>query len=153
MKKKVIFISVIFLLIDQITKIIMLNYLSLGEKKIIINNFFSLNLVYNDGASFSMLSGARWVLIAIAIIFLFMLYKLINKYKKTKLNIVAFSMLFGGLVGNLIDRVIHGHVIDFLDFIVFKYDYPVFNFADTFIVLGVIGIIISTFIGGEKRAN
>ena len=80
MKKKVIIFSIICLLIDQLSKILVLNNLIVGEKNIIINNFFSLNLVYNDGASFSMLSGARWLLIIISIVFAILL--LIKKFSK-----------------------------------------------------------------------
>ena len=67
----------------------------------------------------------------------------IKKIKKLdKFDIIGYSLLTGGIIGNLIDRIIYGYVIDYLDFYIFNYNYPVFNFADISIVIGVIIVII-----------
>ena len=78
--------------------------------------------------------------------------KIIKKEELTKLKIVAFAMLLGGVIGNLFDRLIYGYVIDFLSFFPFGYAFPIFNLADTFIVIGVFLYIIAS-IGGKKHAN
>lgn len=143
MKKKTIFLGGIFLLIDVISKIIIDNYFKLMESKIIIKNFFSLTKVYNYGASWSMLSGKRVLLIVLAIIILVLLYFYQKKFKENSRNLLAFSLVYAGIIGNLLDRIMRGYVIDFLDFNLFGYNYPIFNLADTFIVLGIVLLIIA----------
>ena len=69
------------------------------------------------------------------------LYVYKNK-PKYKLEKIAYSLILGGAIGNFLDRIVYGYVIDFLDFYIFGYNYPIFNLADTFIVLGVLLLII-----------
>ena len=143
MKKKIIFIGVFLLFIDRITKLLIDNCFNLMETRSIIMNFFSVTKVYNDGASWNILSGHRVILIILAIIMLGILMYYQNKFKMNTRNIIAFGMLYSGITGNLIDRIIYGYVIDFLDFTIFNYDFPVFNFADICIVIGVFLLIIA----------
>jgi signal peptidase II len=143
MKKKIIFKSIIFLIIDIISKILIDNFLTLSKSITIIKNFFNITKVYNYGASWSILSGYRFILIIISFAVLFILYNYQQKFKNNKRNIVAFSLLYGGITGNLLNRLFLGYVIDFLDFKIFSYDYPIFNFADAFIVIGTILLIIA----------
>jgi len=138
MKKKIIIFSIFLLLVDIITKYLINIYFNLMETKEIISNFFSITKVYNYGASWNILSGYRIVLIIITIIILIMLFCYQKKFKVNTRNTIAFSLVYSGIVGNLIDRVFHGYVIDFLDFNIFGYNYPVFNFADICIVCGII---------------
>ena len=145
MKKKIILGSVIFLIIDIISKFLIDNYLNLAESYVIINNFFNITKVYNYGASWSILTGQRIILILISFIILGILIYYLKKFKENKRNILAFSLLFGGIVGNLINRMFLGYVIDFLDFYIFNYDYPVFNFADVCIVIGIVLLIIAIY--------
>lgn len=144
MKKKIIVLSVFLLLIDVITKYLIDINFNLMETKEVIINFFSITKVYNYGASWNLLSGYRLLLILITIIILIVLFYYEQKFKINCRNILAFSLLYSGIFGNLIDRIVRGYVIDFLDFNVFGYDYPVFNFADICIVCGIflIGIAI-----------
>ena len=74
-------------------------------------------------------------------------------FKKTKLNTYGFGLLLGGILGNLSDRLIFGYVKDFLDFIIFRYDFPVFNIADISIVIGVVLLIISILKGEDKNGS
>ena len=143
MKKKIIFIGVFLLFIDRITKLLIDNCFNLMETRSIIMNFFSVTKVYNDGASWNILSGHRVILIILAIIMLGILMYYQTKFKMNTRNIIAFGMLYPGITGNLIDRIIYGYVIDFLDFTIFNYDFPVFNFADICIVIGVLLLIIA----------
>ena len=75
-------------------------------------------------------------------------FKFMDDFKKdNKLNIISFSLIIGGLLGNLVDRIFRGYVIDYLNFYIFKYDFPVFNFADCLIVVGVIILLIRMLMG------
>ena len=136
MKKKVIIYSFIIVIVDLISKLVIDKLLKINETISIINNFFSITKVFNRGASFSMLIGYRLLFILIGIIAIVILFKYLNNFKMNIRNICAFSLLIGGIIGNLIDRVIYGYVIDFLDFNIFGYDAPIFNIADTCICIG-----------------
>ena len=138
MKKKNIILTSLFLLIDIISKLLIDKYLVLNKSYKIINNFFYITKVYNEGASWSILWGMRILLILIGIIVLIGLFYYQRKFKENKRNILAFSLLYAGIIGNLLDRIIYGYVIDFIDFKIFNYDYPVFNIADMCIVFGII---------------
>ena len=153
MKKKIILLSIIFLILDIIIKLLIENNLSLYEKIIIIPSFFNITKTYNTGAAWSILSGSRVFLILIGIVVLVFLSLFMKEFKQSKLCTISFSMLYAGIIGNLIDRLIYGHVIDYLDFYIFGYDYPVFNLADIFIVLGCILLTICIIKKGDKNEN
>lgn len=145
MKKKIITLSLFLLFIDIITKILIDKSFNLMETRPIILNFFSITKVYNDGASWNILSGYRIILIIITLIVLISLLYYQNKFIYNTRNIISFSFLYSGIIGNLIDRILHGYVIDFLDFTIGNYDFPVFNFADICIVFGIILLIIAIY--------
>lgn len=134
-----IIISIILLCIDQISKLLVVNLLTKTNSITIIKNFFYLTYINNDGAAFSILVGKRVLLILIAVLVIVMLIRYIKKNNiQNKLELVSISLIIGGSLGNLMDRVVRGYVIDFLDFKIFNYNFPIFNIADTFIVIGVI---------------
>jgi len=151
MKKKIYLFAGISLLLDQITKIVaamFLNHIS------VIPGFFSLTYVENTGAAWGIFNNNRILLICISVITIL----IINKYIKqeitiSKLSIISYGMLMGGIFGNLFDRIFHGYVIDFLNFNIFGYDFPVFNIADTLIVIGVLLMIIDVVKGGLYGNN
>ena len=151
MKKKIFILSFIMLLIDQLSKIILDKVLILGKSIKIFDKFLYITKVYNDGISFSMLTGKRYLIIMISIIILIFLYFYMKKFKENKRNIIAFSLLIGGLLGNLIDRIIHGYVIDFIDFYIFNYNYPIFNIADVCICIGVFILLYSIYLGEDNE--
>lgn len=153
MKKKIFIISIITLLLDQISKIIAGLYLTLNEPKIIIKNFFSLTYVYNDGAAWSLLNNQRFLLIIIGIASLMIIYSYIKDFKENKRNTIAFGLLIGGVLGNLLDRLFLGYVRDFLDFYIFGYNYPVFNIGDSAIFIGVILLIIAVVKGEDYGSS
>lgn len=145
MKKKIIIISFILIMIDQIIKVVISNLIPLNSNIKIIPNFFYMANVHNEGAAFSILSGNRFILLLISFVALFIIYKFFIKDKDlTKYDMIMISMLYGGIIGNFIDRIIYGHVIDYLEFIIINYNYPIFNFADICIVVSVIGIVIKS---------
>lgn len=146
MKKKYISIilSVLFLvLIDQISKLLVVNFL---DKEIVfINNFFSFEYVQNTGAAFGLFSGNVILLIGITLLLIsyliFDTYKNINK----KFNVIFNVLIVSGALGNLIDRLFRGYVVDFISFILFNNQMPVFNIADIFVTFGVIGLVFAIF--------
>ena len=136
MYKKLFIFGIIFLLIDQITKGLVNIYMDVNES-IKIFDFLSLTYVHNIGAAFSMLEGARWLFIILGIIALNIIYIFFIKDKNlSNFEIITYSLLLSGIIGNLIDRILYGYVIDFIDFTIF--DFAIFNLADSFIVISVI---------------
>lgn len=143
MSKKIALISVIFIVLDQLIKIVVSNFIELNHMIEVIPNFFALARVHNYGAAWSMLSGNVVLLIVIAIIALIGIYfAFIHKKKLSVIEEVTYSLLIGGIIGNLIDRIFLGYVVDYLSFNIFGYMFPVFNLADIGIVVSVFGLIL-----------
>lgn len=143
--KKMFIISIILIGLDQFVKLIVNNNLILGESIPVVDNFFYLTSVRNYGAAFSILLGNRFFLIIVGFLALFIIYNFfIKNTKLNKLEEITYSFLIAGIIGNLIDRVVRGFVIDYLDFKIFTYNFPVFNLADILIVLSVISILMLT---------
>lgn len=139
-------ISLILLLIDQASKIIVTKMLASTTSLTIIPGLFYLTYTHNKGAAWSILEGKRIFLILVALIVIGSIIYYIKKNKITqKSEILSFSLIIGGSLGNLVDRLLRGYVIDFLDFKIFDYNFPIFNLADTFIVLGVFLLFIISF--------
>ncbi len=142
-RKMIILISIILLCIDQISKLLVVNLLTKAGSITIIKNFFYLTYINNDGAAFSILVGKRIFLILVAILVIILLLHHIKKNNiQNKLEIISLSLILGGSLGNLIDRIVRGYVIDFLDFKIINYNFPIFNLADTFIVIGVFLLLL-----------
>ncbi len=140
--KKVFLISSLCLIIDQIAKNLIISKFLLNESLIVIDNFFSITNVRNYGAAWSILEANTLFLILVGFITIFFIY--FSFLKNKKLNVfetLTYGILIGGILGNLVDRIIYGYVIDFLDFKLLNYNFPVFNFADVFIVVSALFII------------
>lgn len=136
-------LTIVFLGLDVISKLVVKHYLLLNQSKVIIKDFFSLTYVKNSGAAFSILDDNTFLVVIVSLIIILVLARYVYKNKDAKkIEKVAYSLILGGAIGNLIDRIFNGYVVDFLDFIFFGYNYPIFNLADTFIVIGVILLII-----------
>ncbi len=142
-----IFIGIIFMfsiVSDQLTKIWAVNTLKNGESIKLIGNFLRFTYAENKGAAFSILQNQLWFFIIISIVMLGVLAYIYFKTKNiTKISRLSIAMIAGGAIGNLIDRVNLGYVVDFIDvrFGSF-YDFPIFNIADSFVVCGTILMII-----------
>ena len=151
--KKIVLTIFLSVLLDQAIKILVTYNMNLGDS-IRINNFFNITLAHNIGAAWSILSGGRIILILLGIIAINVIYFLCiyNKKLKTR-DQIFYGMLIGGIVGNLIDRLVFGYVIDYLDFYIFGYNYPIFNLADILIVVSVILIIIFSFKGKNETSS
>ncbi|KJH73481.1 signal peptidase II [Aliterella atlantica] len=137
-------VAVISFVFDQLTKYWVVQNFNLGETRPLIVGFFHLTYVTNTGAAFSILAGRadilRWLSLLVSLCL--MAYALFgNKLKK--LEQIGYGFLLGGALGNGIDRFIAGSVVDFLDFRLIRF--PVFNFADVFINIGIICWLIANF--------
>ncbi|MFT5169989.1 MAG: signal peptidase II [Lysobacterales bacterium] len=137
--------SVIFL--DRITKSFFESILDLGQSIPVIHNVLHMTLVYNTGIAFGMLKDQGIVFVIVPIIAIILLIFNIYYYKKSdevisRAYIMAFALILGGAFGNLYDRIVFGHVIDFVDFRI----WPVFNVADSAITVGAVVIAIKCFL-------
>lgn len=141
----IIILSIIFLIIDQITKILVVNSLVPGENIEIIKNIFNIIYTNNTGAAFSILLGKRIFLIVVAVLIIGVLLYYIKRNKiEKKIDIIALSFVIGGSLGNLIDRIVRGYVIDFISIKIGNYNFPIFNVADILIVIGVFLLLLSS---------
>lgn len=143
------YLIIIFIVIlDQVTKFMVQSKFLLHESMPIIKNIFHFTYVQNVGAAFGILKHQKLFFIIITCAVIVGVFVFIRKQEDVhKLVIYSLSMIIGGAIGNLIDRVRFGYVVDFFDFMI----WPVFNIADSFIVVGV--IILSyylIFIDGRK---
>lgn len=150
MNKRKIIVAVIILLIDQITKMLAEG---LDNDIVIIKNYFSLSYAQNTGAAWSFLSGKVSLLIILTIIMLLLVYKISHSFKERKLIDIAFGLLYGGILGNLIDRTFFGYVRDFISVRIINYNFPIFNIADSAIVIAVIFLIYDTLLGGKENGS
>ena len=150
MKRRSLLLGLLIIFIDQITKLSIDNYFLMGESLPIIRGFFSITKVYNTGASWSMFSGMlnMLIIISLAAFVCFIYYQ--DYFKINMRNIFAFGFIYGGLFGNLIDRLDRGAVIDFLHFKFGSYNFPVFNLADVSLILGFALLVISLWKGDDK---
>ena len=149
----IIILSILFLIVDQITKILVVNSLVPGENIEIIKNIFSIIYTNNTGAAFSILLGKRIFLIVVAFLIIGVLLYYIKRNKiEKKIDIIALSFVIGGSLGNLIDRIVRGYVIDFISIKIGNYNFPIFNVADALIVVGVILLLLGAK-GGNKHDN
>ena len=146
MYKKLFIFSMIFLFIDQLTKGLINIYMNVNES-IKIFDFLSLTYVHNIGAAFSILSGARWLFIILGIIALNIIYLFFIKDKNlNNFEIIIYALLLSGIIGNLIDRILYGYVIDFIDITIFNF--AIFNLADSFIIISIMLLLL-----GMKKWN
>ncbi|MEI7999147.1 MAG: signal peptidase II [Candidatus Omnitrophota bacterium] len=147
----IIFISGVLgiVVIDRFSKIFFSHLLDLNESLIIIKNFLYFTLVHNTGIAFGLLKDCGFVFFIVPVVLIFLLIYNIYYYRHaqelSRIYITAFSLILGGAVGNLIDRISLGYVVDFIDFRI----WPVFNIADSAITIGAI-IILFKCIPSQK---
>ena len=151
--KKIGIISLIVIIIDRILKVLVTNNFVLDARNKIIDGFFYITNCHNEGAAFSLFSGNVLFLIFITLIVLFLIYRTINKENVNKIGILAYGLLLGGILGNLYDRIFYGYVIDYLDFVIFKFNFAIFNLADAAIVVGAILLIVFEGSDNDGKKN
>lgn len=128
---------------DQVTKIIVDHTLSLGGSYAIIDNFFYFTYAHNTGAAWGMLAGKISLFLIVSVVAAIgIIYYFMKSESYQKLTRFGLALVFGGLIGNLIDRLAFGYVRDFIDFIIFGYNFPIFNVADMAITIGMALVIL-----------
>ena len=146
---KYLFITSLVIFFDQVSKWLMMSWLSLYET-VVIMPYFNLTMAHNEGAAFSFLAQAggwqRWFFIGLALIISVVLFVWLAKLKPTeKLEAISLSLILGGAIGNVIDRISYGYVVDFIDLHIGHNHWPVFNIADSAICIGAILLIADSF--------
>jgi len=141
-------ISILVICLDQLTKILADQYLQYHQP-VEVMPMFNLTLMYNKGAAFSFLANAggwqRWFFLILTSAVSIFIYLWLRKLKTHQiLQYSALALILGGAIGNLIDRAIYGHVIDFLDVYFQQHHWPAFNIADSAITVGAILLIYDT---------
>ena len=143
-------------IVDQLLKYLVVNFLDKTSPTEVIPNFFNLTYVENRGAAFGMLADARWIFITFTVLItVFLIYILFKKKIDSKLFLTSVILIIGGGIGNLIDRIFLGYVVDYLSISFFP---PVCNFADYCITIGAVILVIyivfvSDFCKKEKSKN
>ncbi len=150
-------VAALVVLLDQLSKWWITQHLLVFEVRHLLP-VFDLTLIYNEGAAFSLLSEAggwqRWFFIALALLILGVLWVWLRRLRAGPVSeALGIALVMGGALGNLIDRIRIGHVIDFLDFHLGGWHWPAFNIADAAISLGVVLLIVATVRSGGRRES
>jgi len=138
-------LAVLVILLDQLTKLLIVGQYPLGWSQS-VTHFFNLVRVHNTGAAFSFLASAsgwqRWFFIGIGVLASAFIIWMLHRHAGQKLFCFAITMIMGGALGNVIDRAVHGYVVDMLDFHAAGWHFPAFNLADSAITLGAACLIL-----------
>ncbi len=145
-------IAAVIVLLDQVSKITLSRLMTFGQSEA-VTSFFNLVMVYNKGAAFSFLADQqgwqRYLFAGISLAASLLILWMLKRNPSQRLFCWALALILGGAIGNLIDRLVYGHVIDFLDVHVLGWHWPAFNVADSAITLGAILFILDEF----RRVN
>ena len=149
--RRILLVGLLVTGLDQLTKALVLRFLSIGQEKVVLDGFFKFVHWENTGAAWSLFRGNNQILAVVALLALVVLYFSRHHFdSRTLLGQFAFGLIFGGIVGNLIDRVFRHQVIDFLYFYLQQrggrvLDFPAFNIADSAICTGVGLVFLITY--------
>ena len=146
-------LALIIFIADQFTKVLILGYYQLGDATY-VTSFFNVVRVHNSGAAFSFLANAggwqRWFFTGIGIAAALFIVWMLKSHPGQKLFSFALSCILGGAVGNVVDRMMHGYVVDFLDFHYAGWHFPAFNIADSAITIGAVCLILDEVLRVRK---
>ena len=138
-------LALILLIADQFTKVLILGYYQLGDATY-VTSFFNIVRVHNSGAAFSFLASAsgwqRWFFTAVGVGAALFIVHMLRSHPGQKLFSFAMACILGGAIGNVIDRLLHGYVIDFVDMHYAGWHFPAFNIADSAITIGAVCLIL-----------
>lgn len=132
-------IVAVTIIVDQLTKFLVVKYMTLGQSISVIDNFLYITSHRNEGAAWGILQGKMIFFYVVTLVVIGLVILWIRKLdiKKEKLLVIALSLILGGALGNFIDRVMYQHVVDFINTYIFGYDFPIFNLADSALCIGV----------------
>ena len=143
-----------FLVLDQLTKYWVVKEIPFASRRIVIPGFFNLTYVTNTGAAWGILAGRYWLLLTVsAVVFIAAIWHLRTLTESWKERYFAIFLVMSGILGNSIDRIFRGAVVDFLQFYIGKYVWPSFNVADSCICVGVFIYILSTLLRPERKTG
>ena len=138
-------LALVILLADQFTKVLILGNYALGEG-FAVTSFFNIVRVHNEGAAFSFLATAggwqRWFFTGLGLVATAVMVWMLKQHAGQRLFVFAIACILGGAIGNVIDRVLYGYVVDFLDFYYAGIHFPAFNVADSGITIGAMSLIL-----------
>jgi len=141
-------ITAVVIVLDLLSKFFIDHTMQMGQSISVIDKFFYITYIHNAGAAWGMLAGQQALFIGVsAVAAVVMILYFRDTEDDQVLSRTGIALVYGGIIGNLVDRLLFGYVRDFLDFFIFGYDYPVFNIADVGVVLGIFCIIIDIVIG------
>ena len=153
-------LALVVIVLDQISKYAIIGRFAYAERLPVIDGFFDLTLLYNPGAAFSFLAGhsgwQRWFFAGIAVVASVVLISLLRSQRGQPMFSTALGLILGGAIGNLVDRLVLGHVTDFLLFYQGSWAFPAFNLADCAITLGAALLILSEVLpwfGSRRKAG
>ncbi|MBR0136789.1 MAG: signal peptidase II [Erysipelotrichaceae bacterium] len=152
MRKSEVLILIFLVALDQITKYFVSVSMELHQSIKVLGNFLKITYVHNYGAAWSMMTGLKEVFIVAALIVVTVMVGYLAKDRKmNRWQRLVIIVLMAGTLGNLIDRFIHGYVIDFIDTYPFGYDFPVFNVADICLTLGCAALVLEILFDKEQK--
>lgn len=146
-------LALVVILLDQFTKTLIIGDFTLGESRM-VTSFFNVVRVHNTGAAFSFLAGAsgwqRWFFVGLGVVASVLIVWMLKKHPSQSLFCFAITMILGGALGNVIDRLLHGYVVDFIQLHYAGRAFPSFNLADSAITLGAICLVLDELLRVRK---
>ena len=148
-------IVAVTIIVDQLTKFLVVKYMTLGQSISVIDNFLYITSHRNEGAAWGILQGKMIIfyVVTLVVIGLVILWIIKLDIKKEKLLVIALSLILGGALGNFIDRVMYQHVVDFINTYIFGYDFPIFNIADSALCIGVFLMAVDAILDIKRHSQ
>ena len=148
-------IVAVTIIVDQLTKFLVVKYMTLGQSISVIDNFLYITSHRNEGAAWGILQGKMIFFYVVTLVVIGLVILWIRKLdiKKEKLLVIALSLILGGALGNFIDRVMYQHVVDFINTYIFGYDFPIFNIADSALCIGVFLMAVDAILDIKRHTQ
>ena len=148
-------IVAVTIIVDQLTKFLVVKYMTLGQSISVIDNFLYITSHRNEGAAWGILQGKMIFFYVVTLVVIGLVILWIRKLdiKKEKLIVIALSLILGGALGNFIDRVMYQHVVDFINTYIFGYDFPIFNIADSALCIGVFLMAVDAILDIKRHSQ
>ena len=148
-------IVAVTIIVDQLTKFLVVKYMTLGQSISVIDNFLYITSHRNEGAAWGILQGKMIFFYVVTVVVIGLVILWIRKLdiKKEKLLVIALSLILGGALGNFIDRVMYQHVVDFINTYIFGYDFPIFNIADSALCIGVFLMAVDAILDIKRHSQ
>ena len=148
-------IVAVTIIVDQLTKFLVVKYMTLGQSISVIDNFLYITSHRNEGAAWGILQGKMIFFYVVTLVVIGLVILWIRKLdiKKEKLLVIALSLILGGALGNFIDRVMYQHVVDFINTYIVGYDFPIFNIADSALCIGVFLMAVDAILDIKRHSQ